>query len=368
MHATQQLSVATRVAEEREHRLHELEWHLHNLHANTASQLSNARAHVHQLESRNAELERELAATRDGAQKTTALLETRTTELRAAQTFLTTADDVADSDVRRIVGSINARIFQTAATICDAFQDGYGTHQDGVEDAWAQLAVALSDDVVEALREASDSAFVQAALQAVMAAHIHRLCTTWDLRNGDHAGDVFAEVYNDIRQNEPQSVSGRWRALCRKHLCPPLAASDKRPHLAGSELAATLAAVLRAFGALDSLESMELHTDALNDIVRLAMDFRRLAGETVVSSDFALLLAPPGEVFDEEWLEDEWAEPSRRRKPVEKKRLVLCTTGLGLVREEGGGLQKRGDGGGSTSTVVVKVKVLVSPVPIPCQM
>ena len=70
------------------------------------------------LEQRETELQivtNELVQTQTKYTETSALLDTRTSELKGAQAFLTKADSVAGADVVRMVEELDAEILQTTA-------------------------------------------------------------------------------------------------------------------------------------------------------------------------------------------------------------------------------------------------------------
>ncbi|KAH9940113.1 uncharacterized protein BXZ73DRAFT_43126, partial [Epithele typhae] len=306
-------------------------------------------------------VERELAAVREGARQTAALLETRSTELRAAQVFLTRADDVPDSDVVRLVENLNASVFQIAAAIADTFQSRCGGRNEGAEDACVELKgrTMLPEGVTDALRHVDhrkDGTLVQFALQTVMATYAREVGVLWDTRGKSD----FERVYESIRAHEPQAVAGRWRTLCRTHLRALREDEDEQRAEAARILVSALATVLRACGVADERDAPEnelrlAHSDALHAVVSIAFEFRRVAGEVIVSREFAVVMVMPEQPFDESAMEDEWEGPKKKRRrghEAETAHPVFCTTGLGLVREENGS-----EGG---RVLLVKPKVILT--------
>ncbi|KAH9940116.1 uncharacterized protein BXZ73DRAFT_43160 [Epithele typhae] len=323
------------------------------------ARIAAAEAAATQADARSGELQRALTAVRDEHRQTTALLDTRSAELRAAQVFLTRADDVADSDVLRLITTLNSCVFQLAAAVTDAFQSRCGVGQDGVGDACAELVEGqmVGQSVVDVLRRVDhrdDNALVQVALQGVMTTYARWLCSRWDL-----SGDTdFEGVYGSIKLHEPQAVAGRWRSLCRTHLRGLRLPDDVQSGEAEHAVVGALATVLRACGVADDADALReelrrAHADGLRTIVRSAFEFRRAAGEAVVSRDFAVVVVPAEELFDEAGMEDEWEGPKKKRRGrgVETAHPVFCTTGLGLMREE-----SRSEGG---ALLLVKPKVVL---------
>ena len=112
---------------------------------------------------------------------------------------------------------------------------------------------------------------------------------------------------------------------------------DTEPQRHAKRLAKLLAEVLLACGVSGTLESVSDAVKksfglALQEIAELALKFQRTAGELVVSRDLIAVVMTPDTDFDPAAMDDEWADP---KQPIGKStEYVLCTTQLGLVREE----------------------------------
>lgn len=144
---------------------------------------------------------------------------------------------------------------------------------------------------------------------------------------------------------ELPSVAGRWRALGRKHIRAALSTDVERCDLAYGILVEHVANVLLACGVpLSGHRPMQAAVlqrfgSAFRDIVQLALEFQRIAGEEVVSRDLAVVLAQVGEAFDPKRMIDEWEDPKKPSSTATPAGSVLCSTQLGLVVErvaEGG--------------------------------
>ncbi|KAI0738327.1 hypothetical protein C8Q80DRAFT_1063972, partial [Daedaleopsis nitida] len=290
-------------------------------------------------------LERALALAQQERRNIGTMLETRTSELRDAQAYLTKVSDVTDRDVLGIVESINSRIYQTAATIADGFQSRCHSWQDVrlVDEAGKRLERAglLSSALVCALRgvdHREDNVLVQVAIQGVMVTYTRWLCATWDFQV-DTQG-VLKQVHQQIREREPQSVSGRWRALARAHVKHFTPTAGNLVAMARDTLTEHVVDVLLTCGVpmmRQYLITDVRHTfdDAFHEIAHLALDFQRTAGEEIVSRELFAVYAKSGTTFDPERMTDQWADPKKSLRPrVVKPQSVLCSTQLGLVREE----------------------------------
>ncbi|KAH9940115.1 uncharacterized protein BXZ73DRAFT_75725 [Epithele typhae] len=353
-----------RLAEEKKQLKHEAE----ETRSATQAKLETARQNIRgaqgvasRAEARSNELQRELTAVREELRQTAALLETRSVELRAAQVFLTRADDIADSEVVRMVTNLNSCVFQIAAVAADAFQSRcrVGDSKED-EDACAKLVSAggIGRNVVDALARVDhtiDNTLVQVALQGIMTAYAHQLCSRWGCADEKN----LMELYASIKAQEPQSVAGRWRSLFRTHVRQLREREGGESGKAVAGFVEALVTVLRVCGVADDtnvlyLELQRAHADALQTVVSLVFEFRRAAGEAIVSHDFSVVSVGAQETYDEARMEDEWEGPKKRRQKgeVEAARPVCCTTGLGLLRE--------GNGSEGGRVLLVKPKVILS--------
>ncbi|TFK78528.1 hypothetical protein K466DRAFT_560463 [Polyporus arcularius HHB13444] len=291
--------------------------------AATLSELQRANAHL--------EKERRIIA---------AMLETRTSELKEAQAFLTKADDVPDSEVLRAVDALNSKIFQTAASIAEASQFRYGSEDvDAAEHAARKLERDgwLGAHVLSALRSidhTNDSVLVQTALQASMTMYVRWLAMSWDLGYYDPEG-LLHKLYSEVRRRVPQSVAGRWRAICResaKVIAGVGNAEQERHAKKLARLAADVLVACRVPGPYEAVYSAvrKVFASPLREIAERTLDFQQISGEIILSCDLIAVVVVPETVFDPTTMDDEWGNP----KTSPSAGQVLCTTQLGLTREE----------------------------------
>ncbi|PIL34613.1 hypothetical protein GSI_03392 [Ganoderma sinense ZZ0214-1] len=358
----------------------------------TETRLSEAEDRVKHSEATVIQLGLELRRSESERQKTATLLHTRSAELRDAQAYLSKLDDVADAEVLQLVDGINSRIFQTAANIANAFQLRYAEQKDAQvsEEAVTRLRAFLGDSyLLVALRfihHAGDPLIVQTALQACMVSWSRWLCVTWDFHMGNPPC-LLQHVYQSIRRTgtylqvldiapigrssyidenqERQSVAGRWRALSRMYVKTLRADDAERQRIASNMLVDHITDVLIASGIgmprQDLREKVEnSYADALREVVHQSLEFQWIAGERIVSRDLFVFTALPGEPFNPSHMVDEWANPKRARHGVDTHP-VLCTTQLGLVREEKKAPTEGADGEeGITKVVLLKPKVVLT--------
>ncbi|KAI0824347.1 hypothetical protein BC628DRAFT_1420092 [Trametes gibbosa] len=302
-----------------------------------------ARVQVLQLQSTKQKLQ-------DEKRSVLALLNTKSAELREAQTFLTKVDAVSDSEVLQLVERLNATIFQTCASVADAFE--YSKYDDASGREASQRAFQkllawglLAPDVMNALccfDHAQDSVLVQTALQCLTVIFVRWLCNTWDFCTENNF--TLEAVYAQIKGAESPSIAGRWRALGRKYSKNLLPQAEQRHELEQRKLAEWISIILLACGVLteesEPLQDVLLRRfdGAFRDIVHLALEFQRIVGEQVISRDFYVFAPSTGTPFDATRMVDEWDDPKKR--PVSAKHTaytVMCATQLGLHVVTGAG-------------------------------
>lgn len=169
-----------------------------------AARVAEMEAEAKKASAHISELVRTIHVLRNEKLGTLALLETKSTELREAQAFLTQVDGVSDVEVVQVVQRLNSTIYQTCTSVARAFEAQYGeAGERGTFDrALQSLSTTglLSAEMLNALccfQHKEDSVLVQMALQGVMVAYTRWLCNTWDFRI--EGGSTFENVYDQIR-------------------------------------------------------------------------------------------------------------------------------------------------------------------------
>ena len=350
-----------------------------------ATQVSEAEDRANVLQAGYAQLQQELRHTKDELRKKVALLDTRSAELRDTQAYLTRLDDVADAEVLQLVGGINSRIFQVAASIADTFESRYGELEDRrmSHEGARHLEHLVGGDLLSALSSvdhAPDPLVVQAVLQAVMVSFTGFLCDKWAFRPSERSS--FAQhLYYLMRQTgthyldttyvltdknlEQQSVAGRWRALCFTYMKKFFADDAERRHAAKDELLERITDTLIASGVSTPPQDLfqevaRSHADdVLREIIRLSHEFQSTTIERIISRDIWVGTVHPGKPFDPSEIVDEWADPKKARSCVNIDP-VLCTTQLGVVRAERRASEGSGGEGEISHTVLLKPKVVLT--------
>ena len=115
-----------------------------------------------------------------------------------------------------------------------------------------------------------------------------------------------------------------------------------------AEYVAEVIAACRVRTARESIvtEVKQKFSAAFREMTRLGLKFQEVTGEYIISRDLDVLIVEPGNEFDAASMSDEWEDPKESSRDMSKaRRLVLCTTQLGLQRvvkvEERHGKERR---------------------------
>ncbi|KAF8638106.1 hypothetical protein AX17_002446 [Amanita inopinata Kibby_2008] len=306
-------------------------------------------------------MKQELDATKEKQAQAQELLNARTSELKAAQAFLTTADKLSNFDVIKLVEALNAEILQTAALVADAFtfetKGGKETVQsDDMEEAIARATETVGPRMVRLLmlsEHSEDPILVQIAIQGGLCAYAQWIIASWYFEGPDNER-LLRDVYHYIRDSEEQAIYGRWRALTRKHV----------QRMIGDDLDLTVyfmdafASVLITAGVKDSQAHIQEVIQSrfsveINGIVKKSQELNKVLGEDVTSCELEILYVEPDDDFDESFMEDTFDDQNTDSK-VQNPECVLCTTDLGLNRHK----KTSGEPGWKVS-VLLKPKIVL---------
>ncbi|PCH36684.1 hypothetical protein WOLCODRAFT_20686 [Wolfiporia cocos MD-104 SS10] len=319
-----------------------------------------------ELEENSKQQQFELDALRHTHQQTLLLLVgTRTADLRDAQLYLTKTDSVSDAEILALVEQLNSEIFQAAAQISDSIDfDNVVHHTEPllIESAKERIRPLVGEALVGLLgivRHRDDPFCIQIALQASTVAFACKIIATWTFEPDD--GKVsFNRVYTEIRHNERQGVSGRWRALTRLHTKAFLHPGDVMKTYLLERLTQYIVDIfaVSGFQVQGSPEAScaflsNYHADRLKTLTESCLRLRQIIGEEVISGDFETLIVAPGEKFDGDHATDGYADPKADNSPTPCHR-APCTTAMGLQRV----IQT----GGTDSERALRPTILLKPV------
>ncbi|RDB20570.1 hypothetical protein Hypma_012274 [Hypsizygus marmoreus] len=286
------------------------------------------------------------------------LLDERTTELKAAHTFINQADSLSGADVISMVSSLNAEILQCAAFVADSSDFSHGPTQTeaNILQARENATQVLGEDIVDALfsqRPADAADFdptrVQIALQVCMASYCSRVIQDWSVNGGKSTW--LAEVYSRLWDAETQPVAGRWRSMTRAYI---KGKQDSDNML--TRLVHALADIMVVAGcSLEDAYSNAFYArfqERLSMVVDLTIRLRTAIGENITSMDLLPYIFDPRTDFDPNLMADTYEDErdSDRSHRVNEK--VAGTTELGLMRRTKGQA-------GFVDSVLLKPKIIL---------
>lgn len=145
---------------------------------------------------------------------TLALLETRTSELKGTQTFLTKADSLSGAEVTTMMDGLNADILEMAAFMADSFQfekvrEVRGEQKAACERVRESLGARMPNLLIS-IRHKDDPMLIQIALQSCLAWYCTRIIRAWCIDTHNQMSDILIRVYEDVRRiGKPRPNNGR---------------------------------------------------------------------------------------------------------------------------------------------------------------
>ena len=135
-----------------------------------------------------------------------ALLETRTSELKGAQTFLTKADAFSGASLILMVEGLNADILETAAYMTDTFDFGQSSQAISTgrqQSVHASVESGLGKIMTNLLvQHGRDQTLIQIAVQAYLSRWCHHIASVWII-DAENTGlnDILIHLYEIICAN-----------------------------------------------------------------------------------------------------------------------------------------------------------------------
>ncbi|KAF9465201.1 hypothetical protein BDZ94DRAFT_1189779 [Collybia nuda] len=287
-------------------------------------------------------------------QQTLELLETKTSELRGAQAFMSKEDSLSGADVIGMVKSLNAEILQVAAFMADSLEDLGKIQTEDVEITPTKSAAGLGKYIIRALRFRQNRAEfdpmpVQIALQVCLIQACKRVVDGWVPGVPGH-DLIFDRVYARVRDTEGQSISGRWRAMTRSQI-RNMAGEDAHTSIM-KIVTDEVFEVFRIAGYstrdLKKNSYFDKFRERLDAIGRLTYRIQEAIGEGLTSEDFHMSVVGVGEGFDPEEMDDTFLQSGSAARGER----VAGTTDFGLSIQA----SKKG----SPPTILKKPKVVLA--------
>lgn len=289
-------------------------------------------------------------------------VESQSVDLADIRTLLPKPDTAVDTDAIKLVGRLNAEIFQAAALLAEACSSVKTRPLQDIDNhaAGTRVKEMFGDkfvDLVQHVPHENNPAVLRIAFQACIVVFADWISAAWHFQP-DPSPQFFGEVYRNIWVDEGQAVAGHWRAQTRKQIQKLL---DPNPdgvrkrfimHISDS-----LADVILCAGIHNKHDQMSetiirMAGEGITAVVEMALKLNRMLGEEVTAADIETTWAHAQDAYDPKWMEDDYGNwktygPRRDLK-------VLCTTDLGLRR-----LVKADNEVGWIDTVLIKPKVIL---------
>ncbi|KAG8220565.1 hypothetical protein J3R82DRAFT_3298 [Butyriboletus roseoflavus] len=276
------------------------------------------------------------------------LLEDRTSELKGAQSFLTTADAFSGAEVTSTLQRLNAEVLQSTAFMAESMVELF------LHDTTTQ--VSKTDEQLAACKRASgtiggvivhflgtkkhrdDPILIQIAFQAYLTYHLRWIACAWII-GGDEGHNRFIDaIYQSVHEKEAQAIAGRWRALTRAHVPSTPFDNSQIAFQIATKIFSGLSDILLTAGCtapksdITSALSSKF-AEKLSFLVSLAMRVNKIVGEDVTSGDFEVMAVLPATAFDLMTMDDSYDDGGSAKARENTMSKVLCATDLGLRKK-----------------------------------
>ncbi|EIW80585.1 hypothetical protein CONPUDRAFT_57878, partial [Coniophora puteana RWD-64-598 SS2] len=244
----------------------------------------------------------------------TGLLNTRTAELKGAESFLSTADAVTGAHVIDSIRRLNNEFMQEYTSAVERVREIMGT----------KLVDCLADK-----NHQNEPLLIQIALQSYFAVIFQWVIASWTA-DDSRMDSCLKTVWEHIRAREVQAVSGKWRALTIASLNTADGGSIIKGVL--RDIRSILVAAKCTTPTSDIRASLEAkYASQIGIMEKMATDVRKNIGEDVTSTDFEVFFTHTGSDFDPESMADAYNDESPTQSEQNRGR-VLCPTDLGLLQ------------------------------------
>lgn len=154
-------------------------------------------------EEKSSGYENQLNALETRHAETLQLLETRTVELRAAQTFLSTEDSRSASDVVQLVQDLNSEILQASAQLVESLPlklifDVDRDARRNARDVVSELIGPLAANMLESSRGEEDIDLLEVGVRGVMVLWACKIIQTWHFGASSRSASQFDDLYKVI--------------------------------------------------------------------------------------------------------------------------------------------------------------------------
>ena len=306
--------------------------------------------------------------------------EAQSKDLEVSNSFFNIADKSSDSDIIRALQRLNAEVQQNATYMADSLVQDFEFKSMATDttEKWTSLVRRVSGHIglvlANALRSSPQEVllFLQIALQVHLVTVLGQIASAWALDAGHNS--FIDGIYQTLRgvgersnsetrclfqltrkiiSIEAQATAGRWRALARLYNFHD---GVSHPESVVKRVITDISDIVLVAGCTASQSDIigtitSKFEDRLTLLVTLAGHLNKSFNE-VISSDFEVFLARPGDAFQSKNME----ESDEGQARGQERSVVLCTTHLGLLKQVPvGTLWEKGK---KQEVMVLKAKVL----------
>ncbi|KAJ3857373.1 hypothetical protein EV368DRAFT_77858 [Lentinula lateritia] len=263
------------------------------------------------------------------------LLDTRMKELQGARAFLNTSDMHSGADIVSMVKTLNAEIFQAAASITDTivdFMSGQVSLEKNLHHSWAVDIVSktLGEEITTLLQHNQavldeHMTLVQIALQAGLNQRSQYVLCLWALPG--EVNDAINGAFAGIQMQQKQAVVYRtWRSLTKPQTKRTVY-QDPRLHKYFAGIVKALLIVAGWWPSQSSEIAARIESNIRGRISAIVLLLEKLdtAMTQITSMDLTLEMPTPGVNFDAQRMQDE------DRKGSLTDETVLFTSEIGLM-------------------------------------
>ncbi|OCH89889.1 hypothetical protein OBBRIDRAFT_826295 [Obba rivulosa] len=287
-------------------------------------------------EKRAQELQRDVETLTIAHNTDATLLAARAAELRDAQFYLSKTDSLSDEDIRHMLETLNATIFQYAAQFADDFPyDAITPLVNGTQDKETirrKVKQWVAHDLVDRLETANDRLdpiLVQITLQSGIASMAKYIIMRWTA--GTHEeNETLTSIHYELMRTEPWTVVTRWRSLTQR------GAQQLDMQRVSYNIMSLIGKIMLLCGVDRGTDSTAItigkYESRLQAIAKQITDLKKAMREDVLACEFMPHYVRGQEYFRPTTMEDSFGrhiDPTT--EPMDR---VFCTTELGLYRYE----------------------------------
>ncbi|KAJ3508524.1 hypothetical protein NMY22_g16586 [Coprinellus aureogranulatus] len=316
----------------------------------------------HQLEELRSRIERG----EEHFEKTKKLLDARTEELKAAQTFLTAADQHSIADISHMVDQLNEEIYQCTVMMSDALLDQRAARfgefsaqeqasrkeqRQKLEQKWgsgllSRLEADLSQD---------DTILFESLVESTLVFHCYDVIHAFSFASREFDNWCLA-MWDGIKRSFDTPVAKRWLAMTLSQLkAEGVNQSDIVRDLGGLMVVAGWSSQAKTTGVPQKVR------EKVEELVERALKIKEAVTEGILSAEVDVFYHLGGALYNRASMRDAYdMGRSTHAQRSSTEDTIICSTGLGvqIIKKDGIATEEH-PGGRGRKEVVLKPKVLL---------